>query len=201
MKKITNKSWVLKNFIAFAISYSLYSLIAHGFTGGHDYELNLMQIFAHTIALSLIGLIIGSFQYSQLSKLYNIKKTNILLVPLFFIIAFWTGYYLFGPPLDIVLGFPILGSVLWVFNKKIKDLNVKYRILAYLSYFIGAMTGGFLLTIIDKQFDIINRMQDSIALHTIMWLILAIPTAIIGGFLSGISIRKSLKNTEYNTRL
>ena len=198
METFTIKSWTIKNIIAFAISYSIYSIIAHGFTGGHDYELSLTQLLAHTIALFLVGLIIGYFQYYQLSELYNIKNAKILVVPIFFIIAFWTGYYLSGPPLDIVLGFPILGSVLWVFNKKIKALNIRYKVLAYLSYFLGAMIGGFLLTIIDKEIDIINRMQDSIALHTIMWLILALPTAIIGGLLSGISIKKSLKYTEQN---
>lgn len=186
------------NFISFAISYSLYSLIAHGFTGGHGYELNFMQVVAHTIALSFVGVTIGYFQHSQLFELYNIKKTNILLVPLFFIIAFWTGYYLSGPPFDIVLGFPVLGSVLWVFNRKVNALNIKYKVLAYSSYFIGAMTGGFLLTMIDKQINIIDRMQDSIGLHTVMWLILALPTAIIGGLLSGISIRRSLKISELN---
>ena len=60
------------------------------------------------------------------------------------------------------------------------------------------MTGGFLLTMIDKQINIIDRMQDSIGLHTVMWLILALPTAIIGGLLSGISIRRSLKISELN---
>lgn len=183
---------------AFTVAYSLYSLIAHGFTGGHDYELNVMQLFTHTIALTFVGLIIGYFQYSQLSELYTIRKERILLVPLFFIIAFWTGYYLSGPPLDIVLGFPVLGSVLWILNKNVKALNVKYKILGYLSYFIGAMTGGFLLTLIDNQINIIDRMQDSIVLHTVMWLILALPTAIIGGLLSGISINKSLKISELN---
>lgn len=192
MNKFNFKSWVFINVIAFGISYSLYSLIAHGFTGGHDYELNGAQLITHTIALSFVGLIIAYFQYSQLSQLYHIKKINILLVSLFFIIAFWIGYYVSGPPLDIVLGFPVLGSFLWVFNKKIKDLNIKYKALAYLSYLIGAMTGGFLLTMIDRQINIIDRMQDSIWLHTVMWLTLALPTAIIGGFLSGIAIKKSL---------
>lgn len=88
MKLITSKSWVLNNFIAFAISYSLYSLIAHGFTGGHDYELNLTQVFAHAIALSLVGLIIGYFQYSYLSEFYTIKKTIVFLVPLFLSLLF-----------------------------------------------------------------------------------------------------------------
>lgn len=88
MKKFTCERWILKNFIAFTISYSLYSLIAHGFTGGHDYELNLMKLFAHTIALSLVGLIIGYFQHSQLSEFYSIKRTNILLVPFFLLSLF-----------------------------------------------------------------------------------------------------------------
>lgn len=193
MKEFNIKTWILKNFIAFAISYSIYSLIAHGFTGGHDYELNSAQLLTHTIALSLVGFIIGFAQYSELSESYNLKSSKIIFVPLFFVAFFWIGYFLSGPPLDIILGFPVLGSVLWIFNEKIKKLNIKYKILAYGGYFFGAIIGGILLTLIDKQIGIISKMQDSIVLHTIMWLILALPTAIIGGWLSGISIKESLK--------
>jgi len=122
MKQFTLKNWILKNFIAFAVSYSIYSLIAHGFTGGHDYELSSAQLLTHTIALSIVGLIIGFAQYSELSASYNLKSSKIIFVPLFFVAFFWIGYYFSGPPLDIILGFPVLGSVLWIFNKKIKKL-------------------------------------------------------------------------------
>ncbi|WP_154854559.1 hypothetical protein [Cyclobacterium xiamenense] len=192
MKQFTRNDWLLKNFLGFALSYSIYSLLAHGYTGGHDYELSFAQFLAHTVALIVVGSIVGVAQYSALSESYNLRSSKIIVVPLFFVAFFWIGYYLSGPPLDIILGFPVLGSVLWIFDEKIRKLTIPYKILAYCGFFCGALVGGMVLTLIDTQTGIIGKMQDSIGLHTIMWLILALPTAVIGGWISGISIKKSL---------
>jgi hypothetical protein len=200
MEEFSKKKWILKNFTGFAIAYSLYSLIGHGFTGSHGGELTPSQIVSHTIALCVVGLIIGYFQYNYLKKFYQIKALKIITVPIFFILSFWTGWFTLGPPMDIILGFPVLGCVLWVFNPRINKLDLKFKILAFSSFLIAAISSLAIGVFIASLIGIIGEEQNLIE-HLIGWLMIGILASIIGGYLSSIPIKKSLNpepNTSYN---
>lgn len=193
MKAFSAKRWSLANTLAFTIAYCIYSLIAHGFTGGHGAELSSAQTVAHVVGLTFVGLIVGVFQYYQLKGVYELKIYSIVGIPILFNALFWFGYYLMGPPLDILLSFPVLGSSLWVLNEEMSSLNKKYRALSFSSFLVGTLVGLTLLVAMMGVFEQLDAGQGNILIHAITWLIIAIPTGALGGYLSGVSISKSLE--------
>ncbi|GEM_PF-3305552 len=162
--------------------------------------MNTSQIISHTIALLVVGCIVGFFQYRYLHTFLPFQKIEILRVALLFLSFFWIGWYLGGPPFDSLFGFTALGCSLWLV-KGTKGLGFGSKILGLFSYFIGSI-GGHLVAIAFSLSTGIDYTGAEVGLwqelwtHGIMWLMMAIPTAILGGYLSGIVLNRHLNHSK-----
>jgi hypothetical protein len=103
--------WIIANFIGFTIGGILHPIIAHGLTGAHEFWLNLPQFAMHTMGFFALGLSIAAAQRKALKPFVQLGLGNVLLKAALMVCGFWVGYYTGGIPVDIILGFTVLGVV------------------------------------------------------------------------------------------
>jgi hypothetical protein len=113
-KKIMNdlrKNWIIANFIGFTIGGVLHPIIAHGLTGGHEFWLTLPQFVIHTFGFLALSLSIAAAQRLVLKPFVRLGFGSVLLKAALVTCGLWVGYYTGGIPVDIILGFAVLGVV------------------------------------------------------------------------------------------
>ena len=63
------RAWIMQNTAAFLAAHVLYTAIAHGITGGHvSRELSVSQLAAHSIARSIVGVLVATAQRRALQR-------------------------------------------------------------------------------------------------------------------------------------
>jgi hypothetical protein len=96
-------------------------------TGGHGRDLTPAQLVAHCIALAVVAVIVATAQRRVLTQYVPVNWTRVVAAAVAFTIAFQIGYYqtfVEGPDTDILLGFLVLGSVVWLGNVSTKGHRV-----------------------------------------------------------------------------
>ena len=63
------RAWIMQNTAGLLAAYVLYTPIAHGITGGHgSRQLSVSQLAAHSIALSIVGVLVATAQRRALQR-------------------------------------------------------------------------------------------------------------------------------------
>lgn len=179
------KKWIVANLAVVVVAYILYAPLAHGFTGGHGYSITFAQFLAHTIALSWVSIAVGTIQVRLLRSFLVIPTKNFLLYMLAFNLAFWIGYYSKIPGLDSLLMFPILGCGLWIFNEKFAQCSWQAFIKVPFMHLVGVIIGIGLIAVVNTQIPIVANSQKNIWAHGSLWLLVGIPSMLLGTYQSG----------------
>lgn len=185
--------WILANTSAMFVSYLLYTPIAHGITGGHEHYLTLDQLLAHIIALIVVAVILFLSQRYVLKKYINISWPRIIFSVVAFLILFYIGYYQEFIPgeldTDILMGYVVLGSGMWIGAVKTKGhwLAILIAVLSFpFASFIGEVLLFFFVTGLDLNLDL----QFDALHHTIFWEVVGVTTGLLGGWISGLALSK-----------
>ncbi len=109
-----SQHWFLWNSVAWLVGFVLYTPIAHGVTGAHPGALTPVQILAHTIAVSVVGITVAGAQRRALAPFVSVSWVRVLIAPVAVNIGYWIGSYLpIDWDTDILLAFLALGSAVW----------------------------------------------------------------------------------------
>ena len=175
--------WWLAIVSGFTVSHLLFSLIGHGFTGPHGEDLTFAQNIAHTVGLTVAGLIVFPLQRVALKPYLYINRWRIIVATIVFVGAFQLGAKTVRPPADWVLGFTALGTAGWIGLPGLKGIKILWTLLTIVGFWIGIVLAVpvMLKAIRAGVFD-----PDSPTLwdHTITWVLGAGLIGIIGGALS-----------------
>ncbi len=186
---------MLVNTLGFLIGYLLYTPIGHGFTGNHGREMNTEQIFAHSVGLAVVALILFLLQKKVLNPYIKVGTIKILLAVAAFTGLFWFGYYQNiipdGPDYDILFGFLVLGSGLWITDLSFSQNKIPWLV-AVLSFPFASFIGELILFLIVINFELDMDVQQSMLDHTIFWVSVGLVTGILGGWISGTMLYKMI---------
>jgi len=189
------RRWVLLNTAALLAAYVLYTPISHGFTGAHaSRQLTAAQLIAHSIALVLVAVLVAIAQRHALRQLVSVRWTRVIVAAVAFPVAFWLGYYqpwINGPDTDILAGFLVLGSAVWIRNVPAKRHPVAATI-AILSFPFASFLAELCLLIGFTVLRITPALQTSEIQHSIFWITVGGITGILGGWISGLAIARML---------
>jgi hypothetical protein len=138
------KSWMTSNIIVYPLSLGiLHPLISHGFLGDHGVQLTLPQFIMHTIAIMLFGVLLSVAQ-NRCLRLYNIygkPMDGALYMSVLVTLFFWTGYYTFYIPFDILFMMLTIGAINAFRLRPYMKQPRKWMWQSMLTYFLGAAAG------------------------------------------------------------
>lgn len=187
--------WVLCNTAALLVGYVLYTPIAHGITGAHESrELTAAQLIAHSVALAIVAVLVATAQRQVLGRFVSVRWMRVPAAAIAFNIAFWIGYYqswLEGPDTDILLGYLVLGSAVWLENLRAKG-HRRAAIIAIVSFPIASVVGELCLFAAFTVLKVTPAMQTSDIHHSIFWITVGSVTGVLGGWLSGLALTRML---------
>lgn len=103
--------WIAANFVGFTTGGALHTVFAHGLTGAHEFWLTLPQFLMHTLGFLALGLSMALAQREVLKPFVTLSLSNVSLKAALTTCGFWVGYYSGGIPVDIIVGFTVLGIV------------------------------------------------------------------------------------------
>ena len=185
--------WIKSNTIAFFLAYLLYTPIAHGFTGGHGRYLTPLEIFTHSIALIVVGLLVFWFQKKALAGIIDVGPKRMVFSIVLFVIFFWVGYYVpflpAGPDYDILFGYAVLGCGSWLGVASIRK-HWALQIIGFLCFPFASFLGELILYIFFTTTGIEWNMQEGMFYHILFWLVVGITTGLVGGAISGTVINR-----------
>lgn len=188
------RRWLIFNTIALLTAYVLYTPIAHGVTGAHGRDLTSAQLLAHSIALAVVAAIVAAAQRHVLVQFVTVTWARVAAAVVAFNIAFWIGYYqpfVIGPDTDILLGFLVLGSAIWLGNVPTKGHFVAAAI-ALLSFPFASFVGELCLVIAVTMFKFTPDLQASMIQHSLFWITVGGVTGLLGGWISGLALARML---------
>ncbi len=189
------RQWLIANTVAMLGAFLMFSPIAHGVTGGHGRDLTPAQVAAHSIALAVAGVIVATAQRRVLNTVRPVARSRIAMVPVAFNAAFWIGSYqtvvLQGWDTDILLGFLVLGSGVWIGNVPMKGHRVAVLI-ALLSFPVAGLVGEICMMAGATLLGITPALQTSAIQHSVFWITVGGVTGILGGWLGGIALARML---------
>jgi len=192
------RRWTLLVSVAFVVGYILYTPIAHGITGGHGRQLSATQLVSHSVALVVVGFLVSTAQRRALAPLVEIGVGRVSLAVSGFVAAFWAGYYqtaIEGPDMDILLGYCVLGSALWLGRLPFQG-SVVATAVAILSFPVASFVGELFVFAGVLIFDVTpNFNQDSLQ-HSVFWLAVGGTTGLLGGWVSGLALRRILHKND-----
>ena len=191
------KRWTIANTLALLISYILYTPIAHGLSGPHPRGLNAFQILMHSIALAVVAASVAISQRRELSRYVSVPWTRVPLVVIGFISAFWAGSYqpwLTGPDWDILFGSFVLGSAVFLGVVPAREHGVA-PIIAVLAFPVGCFLGQLMMLGVVVATGIVPDLQASMLLHSVYWISVGLSMGAIGGWISGLALRRMLPKT------
>lgn len=186
--------WVVYNGTAMICGYLVYTPIAHGVTGAHGRDLTSAQLLAHSIALAVVGIAVAAAQHHVLARLTTVTWKRVPVVPVAFISAFWIGYYqpyAIGPDTDMILGFFVLGSAMWIGIIPASGHRVAATI-AMASFPLAGVVGQLLLVIAIELTQFSFNPRTSMLHHTSLWLITGGVAGLLGGLVSGLALSRML---------
>ena len=180
--------WVLFNTLAMLTSYLFYTPIAHGVTGAHEHEMTAEQIVAHCIAHAFVALVLFLSQRYVLKEYIYISWYRIVLSIFAFLGLFYVGYYQEiipgGLDTDILFGYLVLGSGLWIGTVPFKGNEIA-SVIAILSFPLASFIGELILFLIVTNFNIEFDVQSSALNHSIFWVTVGVTTGLLGGWIGG----------------
>ncbi len=188
------RQWLRWNTAAWLAGYVLYTPIGHGITGGHDHDLTPAQLVAHSIALAVVAVIVATAQRRVLTQYVSVTWVRVAAAAVAFNIAFWIGYYqpfVNGPDTDILLGFLVLGSVVWLGNVPTKGHRVAAAV-ALLSFPIASVIAELGLIVAFTLLRITPAIQTSEIQHSVFWITVGGVSGVLGGWLSGLALARVL---------
>jgi hypothetical protein len=188
-----SQRWFRSNSIAWVIGFVLYTPIAHGVTGAHPDGLTPAQILAHTIAVSVVGIIVAAAQRRALSPFVYVPWIRVLVAPVVFNAGYWIGTYLPTElDTDILLGFLALGSAVWLGIVPINGHRVSAAV-ALLSFPVASFLVELALFVVLVQLTgTTPDLQSSLLWHSIFWITVGGGSGILGGWVSGLALAKML---------
>jgi hypothetical protein len=189
------RKWVLLNTGALLAGYVLYTPIAHGITGGHaSRQLTPAQLTAHSIALVVVAVLVATAQRRALTGFVSLPRRRVIIASIAFPVAFWIGYYqpwINGPDTDILVGFLVLGSAVWVGNVPAKGHPAAATI-ALASFPFASFVAELCLLVAFTLLHVTPALQRSELQHSIFWITVGGVTGILGGWFSGLAIARML---------
>jgi len=192
------RRWTIANTLALLISYVLYTPIAHGLSGPHPRGLNAIQILMHSIALAIVAVAVAISQRRELSRYVSVPWTRAPLAVIGFISAFWAGSYqpwLTGPDWDILFGSFVLGSAAFLGVVPAREHRVA-AIIAVLAFPVGCFLGQVMILGVVVAIGIVPDLQASMVQHSVYWISVGVSMGAIGGWISGLALRRMLPNTS-----
>ena len=192
------REWLLLNMGAMLAGYVLYTPIAHGITGGHaSRQLTTAQLTAHSIALVVVAVLVATAQRRALAGFVSVPWRRIIIVAIAFPVAFWIGYnqpWINGPDTDILVGFLVLGSAVWLGSVPAKG-HLAAAMIALASFPFASFVAEVCLLVAFTLLHITPAFQTSELQHSIFWITVGGITGILGGWLSGLAIARMLAGT------
>jgi hypothetical protein len=186
--------WLRWNAAAWLTGYVLYTPIAHGVTGGHSRDLTASQLLAHSVGLAVVALIVAVSQRRALAPFVSVPWTRVLVAVAAFNIAFWIGYYqpfVIGPDTDILLGFLVLGSVVWLGTVPVRG-HLLAATIALLSFPVASVVAELALIVTFSLLEITPALQTSELQHSIFWITVGGVSGSLGGWVSGLALARML---------
>jgi hypothetical protein len=190
------KRWTIANTLALLIGYVLYTPIAHGLSGPHPKGLNPVQILMHSIALAIVAAAVAISQRRELGRYVPVPWTRVPLTVIGFISAFWIGSYqpwLSGPDWDILFGSLVLGSAVFLGVVRARGHGVA-AITALLAFPVACFLGQLMILGVVVASGTVPDLQASMLLHSVYWISVGVSTGAIGGWISGLALRRMLPN-------
>ena len=192
------RKWVMANTAVMFVAYLLYTPIAHGITGGHGREMTPDQIISHCVALAVVAGLLFAAQRSVLNPYIHISPARMAIGIVAFIGLFWFGYYQDilpnGPDYDILFGYLALGSAMWI-GAPLRRKPALF-ILALLSFPFASFIGELIFFLVVTISGVTLDMQTGMVHHTLFWLTVGTATGSIGGWLSGIALKRMLNTPK-----
>jgi hypothetical protein len=188
-----SQRWFLWNSAAWFVGFVLYTPIAHGFTGAHPGSLTTPQTVAHSVAVAVVGVIVGGAQRWALAPFVSVPWTRVLVAAVAFNIGYWIGSYLpIDWDTDILLGFLALGSAVWVGIIPIGEHRPNAAIALFSFPVASVVIELGLVGIVVGLLGITPDLQASLLWHSIFWITVGGGSGILGGWLSGRALAKML---------
>jgi hypothetical protein len=187
------RRWFRWNSMAWLIGFVLYTPIAHGVTGGHAGGLTPAQMLAHSIAVSVVAVIVAGAQRRALAPFVSVPWIRVLVSPVAFNAGYWIGTYLpTDLDTDILLGFLALGSAVWLGVVPINGHRLSATV-ALLSFPVASFIAELaLFGVVVALLGITPDLQGSMLWHSIFWVTVGGVSGILGGWLSGYALAKML---------
>jgi hypothetical protein len=175
------------------IGFLLYTPIAHGVTGAHPGGLTSAQILAHSIAVSVVAVIVAAAQRRALAPFVSVPWIRVLVAPVVFNIGYWIGTYLpTALDTDILLGFLALGSAVWPGVVPINGHRLSAAV-ALLSFPVASFLAELaLFGVVVLLLGITPDLQASMLWHSIFWITVGGASGILGGWVSGLALARML---------
>ncbi|MCI0350847.1 MAG: hypothetical protein L0Z53_15585, partial [Acidobacteriales bacterium] len=111
---------------------------------------------------------------------------------------FWAGYfqrYLSGPDWDIIFGSVVLGSAVWLGTVPVRGHSVAGAI-ALLSFPVACFIGQSIIVGIALLLGVVPDLQANVLQHSIYWIGVGLSMGIIGGWVSGLALRRMLPEAQ-----
>jgi hypothetical protein len=192
-----SQRWFRWNSIAWLIAFVLYTPIAHGVTGGHPGDLTPAQIVAHSVAVSVVAVIVAGAQRQALAPFVSVPWIRVLVALVVFNTGYWIGTNLPTElDTDILLGFLALGSAVWLGIVPINGHRLSAAV-ALLSFPVASFIAELaLFGVVVLLLRITPDMQTSMLWHSIFWITVGGASGILGGWLSGLALARMLRTAE-----
>lgn len=193
------RRWVFLNTAALVAGYVMYTPIAHGITGGHGgRELTASQLAVHSIALGVVAALVACAQRRALAPFVAVSRQRVVAAVILFIVAFWAGYYqpwIEGPDTDILFGYLVLGSAVWIGNVPVRGHRLA-ALVALLSFPVASFIGELCLFVAFTLLQVTPAVETSAIQHSAFWLTVGGVTGLLGGWVSSLALARMLSATH-----
>lgn len=198
------RHWFLLNAAAWSLGYALDTPIAHGITGKHyGLELTWPQLTAHTAALWLVALLVGTAQRRALAPYVKVTWLRVATAPVALSIVFWAFWY--QPWIDpflprFLLGSLVLGSWAWIGNLPARGHRIAATF-AILSFPFASFVGiNLFFAVLVGVLRATVNLETSDLQHAGFFTAYGVVTGVLGGWLSGLALARFLPAIDPGTR-
>lgn len=184
--------WFRWNAIAWLTGFLPFSFIAHGITGGHGPDLTPAQYTAHSCAMAVAAIIVAWAQRRALAGHVSLSWMRIPIAAAAFIAASWAGGEI---PIDIdpdiLVGFLVLGCVVWIGAIPFKDHRLAATV-AVLSFALASFVTEACLITVVSLLGLTPDLQTHEWQHAIFWITIGGGSGLLGGWWSGLALSRML---------
>jgi hypothetical protein len=192
------RRWTIANTLALLVGYILYTPLAHGLTGPHARNLSAAQVLAHSLALSIVAVLVAAAQRRELGRYVEVPWTRIPMAAAGFVAAFWFGFYqpwLQGPDFDILFGSFVLGGAVFLGVVPARG-HWLAMVIALLGFPIGCFLGQLMVLSVVVALGVVPNLQGSEFQHSTYWISVGVSMGVIGGSLAGAALERVLTHVR-----